>query len=99
MAQSIGSPALGSSHSDIHAYAGLWRFRLAFGWTILLAAVAGLFAVSWDIQWHTAVGRDRTLTAPHLFILGSITVAGLAALAAILIETVWARRSTSVARE
>jgi hypothetical protein len=57
-----------------------------------------LFATSWDIQWHTAVGRDRTLTAPHLFILGSITIMGIAALAAVLIETTWTRRNPSLAQ-
>jgi hypothetical protein len=66
---------------------------------MLLTSLVGLFAVSWDIQWHIAVGRDRTLTAPHLFILGSITVTGLAALAAVLLETLWARRNASVAQE
>ena len=80
------------------ASAGLWKFRLAFGWTILFAALVGLFAFSWDIQWHTAVGRDRTLTAPHLFILGSATLMGLASLAMVLIETRWAQRSTPVAQ-
>jgi hypothetical protein len=92
MAQSIESLQLSNSHVSEHASPGLWKVRLALGWTILFAALVGLFAVSWDIQWHTAVGRDRTLTAPHLFILGSITAMGLAALAAVLIETVWARR-------
>lgn len=99
MAQSIDSYALDTSHVSARASAGLWKLRLALGWTILFAALVGLFALSWDIQWHTAVGRDRTLTAPHLFILGSATLMGLAALTAVLIETAWARRSAPVAQK
>lgn len=76
----------------------LWRWRLALGWTTLFAALVGLFALSWDIQWHTAVGRDRTLTAPHLFILGSAALMGLIALIGVLLETAWARRNTTVAQ-
>ncbi len=79
--------------TDDHLTARRWILRLALGGIMLAAAVGGMFAVSWDIQWHTAVGRDRTLTAPHLFILGSITVLGLTALLDVLIETVWDRRS------
>jgi hypothetical protein len=61
MAQSIESQQLSSSRASEPALPGLWKVRLALGWTILFAALVGLFAVSWDIQWHTAVGRDRTL--------------------------------------
>lgn len=98
MARSIDGSALDTLRVNERAPAGLWKFRLACGWTILFAALVGLFALSWDIQWHTAVGRDRTLTAPHLFILGSATLMGLAALAVVLIETRWARLSTQVAK-
>jgi hypothetical protein len=98
MAQSIEHQTLEGSHVLARSHPELWKFRLALGWAILFAAMVGLFALSWDIQWHTAVGRDRTLTAPHLFILGSIAVMGLAALFAVLSETIWARRSPEVAR-
>ncbi|QBD82719.1 hypothetical protein EPA93_44835 [Ktedonosporobacter rubrisoli] len=99
MVQSIGSCTLSAPRVGMDAHTELLRLRLVPGWIILLAALFSLFAVSWDIQWHITVGRDRTLTMPHLFILGSITVMGLAALAAVLIETIWARQSVSVARE
>ncbi|GHO64079.1 hypothetical protein KSC_029710 [Ktedonobacter sp. SOSP1-52] len=99
MEPSIGSYTLSNLHADESLFTGLRRLRLALGWTMLLATMVGLFAVIWDIQWHITVGRDRTLTMPHLFILGSITVTGLTALAAVLIETVWARRSRSVAQQ
>jgi hypothetical protein len=98
MEQSIRVQALSGSPTQERSHLGLWRLRLALGGTILFAALVGLFAVSWDIQWHTAVGRDRTLTAPHLFILGSVTVMGMTALAAVLIETLWARRNPPVAK-
>ena len=95
---SLGGRALATPLVNERAPAGLWKLRLFCGWTILLAALVGLFALSWDIQWHTAVGRDRTLTAPHLFILGSATLMGLTALVAVLLETRWARQSRAVAQ-
>ena len=98
MAQSIDSRALNTSQESERAAASLWKLRLLAGWTVLFASLVGLFAVIWDIQWHAAVGRDRTLTAPHLFILGSATLLGITALAAVLIETGWARRSALVAK-
>jgi hypothetical protein len=90
--------ALDVPRSGEHTPARLWKVRLAFGGIILFAVLVGLFAFSWDIQWHGAVGRDRTLTGAHLFILGSAALMGLAALASILIETVWARHNRSVAK-
>ncbi len=98
MAQSIDSHALGVSRASERAYPELWKLRLVAGGIILFAAVVELFSVSWDIQWHTAVGRDRTLTMPHLFILGGIVVMGLTALAAVLTETVWTRRRPALAQ-
>ena len=98
MAQSINAQALDNVEMQQRSDAGLWKLRLALGWIILLGYVVGFFAFSWDIQWHSAVGRDRTLTAPHLFILGGVTFTGLVALVAVLIETMWARRNTSVAK-
>ena len=92
MAQSIDGLVLGDLSTPERTSHELWRLRLILGWIVLFGALVGLFALSWDIQWHTAIGRDRTLTAPHLFILGSIAVMGLAALLAVLIETFWTRR-------
>ncbi len=98
MAHSIDGYALGTLCVSERTPTGLWKLRLAFGWMLLFATLVGLFAFSWDIQWHGAVGRDRTLTAPHLFILGSAALMGLAALTVVLIETAWARHSTPVAK-
>src|SRR5690348_9085638 len=98
MAPSIDGYALDTLRVSERAAASLWKLRLACGWTILFAALVDLFALSWDIQWHTTVGRDRTLTAPRLFILGGATLMGLVALVAVLIETAWARRNVSIAQ-
>jgi hypothetical protein len=70
----------------------LWTRRITAGWVILLDAIDELLALSWDIQWHIMVRRDRKLTSSHPFILGGLVVIGRAALSAMLVETVWARR-------
>lgn len=98
MAQSVNAQALDSVQMRQRSDSSLWKLRLALGLGTLFGVLVDLFALSWDIQWHTAVGRDRTLTAPHLFILGGIAFTGLVALAAVLIETRWARRDASVAK-
>lgn len=71
----------------------VWRLRLALGALMTLGAVAFLWGVAWDVEWHGEVGRDQTFTPPHLVILGGITLCGLAALADVLIETPWTRRA------
>ena len=68
----------------------LW-LRLACGLTTLLGAIISYFALSWDIQWHTFVGRDRTLTPPHILLLSGIVVCGIGALVAVLVETQWVK--------
>lgn len=98
MAQLIGVQTPVEAQVREPALPSVWKLRLASGWIALVAAVIGLFAISWDIQWHSVVGRDRTLTAPHLFMLGSITVMGMVALIAVLIETTWSRRNRLVAQ-
>src|SRR5205807_137269 len=59
----------------------LWRLRLGLGGVVLLGAIIAFLATSWDIQWHTLIGRDRTLIPPHQMILTGVALAGLAALA------------------
>src|SRR5437660_1487348 len=82
----------------------LW-LRLACGLTTLLGAVISYFALSWDVQWHTFVGRDRTLTPPHVLLLSGIVVCSIGALVAVMLETRWVKhnpallqRSTAFAR-
>ncbi|HEU5199449.1 MAG TPA: hypothetical protein VFU32_07420 [Ktedonobacterales bacterium] len=76
----------------------VWTARLVLGWSILLGAICFFLGVSWDIQWHTLVGRDRTLIPPHDVMLTGVGLSGLAALAAIGFETIWARRHPLVVR-
>src|SRR5256714_15040587 len=75
----------------------LWRLRLGLGAVVLLGSVICFLGTSWDIQWHSLIGRDRTLIPPHLMMLGGVTLGGIAALTDVLVETIWARRSPRVA--
>jgi len=72
--------------------------RLGLGWVQLIAGLAFVFGTAWDIQWHTAVGRDRLWTSPHLMMLAGIAVAGLVSLAAVLKGTVDVRRGADARR-
>ena len=72
--------------------------RLAFGLTILLGSILFLLGTSWDIQWHSYIGRDRTLIPPHIMMLTGVTLSGLAALVAVCIETLWGRRNAAIAQ-
>jgi hypothetical protein len=67
--------------------------RLTLGFVILLGSMVTTLGVSWDIQWHSFVGRDRTLIPPHEMMLGGILLSGVVALATVLMETMWARRN------
>jgi hypothetical protein len=71
----------------------VYILRLALGFVILLGSMLTTLGVSWDIQWHSFVGRDRTLIPPHELMLGGILLSGVVALAAVLVETMWARRN------
>ncbi|HEY1013895.1 MAG TPA: hypothetical protein VGE07_14385 [Herpetosiphonaceae bacterium] len=62
-------------------------WRLAAAAAVLLALASFVLGTAWDIQWHTAVGRDRALTWPHVLMLGGIIVSGLASLALVLFDT------------
>jgi hypothetical protein len=75
----------------------LWRLRLALGAVVLLGSVTCFLGTSWDIQWHSLIGRDRILIPPHLMMLGGVGLGGLAALTDVLVETLWARRNQLVA--
>src|SRR5215469_216981 len=67
--------------------------RLVLGLTALLGAIIFLEGTSWDIQWHTYIGRDRTLIPPHLMMLSGVALSGLSGLLSVLIESWWARRN------
>jgi hypothetical protein len=72
--------------------------RLVLGLTALLGAIIFLEGTSWDIQWHSFIGRDRTLIPPHLMMLSGVTLSGISGLLTVLIESWWARRNTIIAR-
>jgi hypothetical protein len=75
----------------------LWRLRLGLGAVVLLGSVICFLGTSWDIQWHSLIGRDRILIPPHIMMLSGVGIAGIAALTDILVETLWARRNPIVA--
>lgn len=76
----------------------LWRLRLGLGAVVLLGSVICFLGTSWDIQWHSLIGRDRILIPPHLMMLGGVALGGIGALGDVLIETIRARRNPAVAR-
>ena len=99
MAKAIGSERLAIDlQPPAHPLKSVLTLRLVLGWTVLFGAIVFLLATCWDIQWHITVGRDRTLTPPHLMILAGDTISGIAALAAVLFETLWVRRSPLLAQ-
>jgi hypothetical protein len=75
----------------------LWRLRLCLGAVVLLGSLTCFLGTSWDIQWHSLIGRDRILIPPHLMMLGGVALGGIAALTDVLVETLWARRNLVVA--
>jgi hypothetical protein len=94
----VTGPAPRRSHALAQPEAALARLRLALGGVTLLGALIFVFGTSWDIQWHSFIGRDRALVPPHLLMLGGILLSGVAALAEIVVETLWARTTPEVAR-
>src|SRR5213080_1417511 len=98
MAEAIGGlESLSDSPSLARSLRAVGMLRLALGGTVLLGAILFLLGTSWDIQWHSFIGRDRTLIPPHLVMLGGVTLSGIGALASVLIETLWARRNPLIA--
>jgi hypothetical protein len=72
--------------------------RLVLGLTALLGAIIFLEGTSWDIQWHTFIGRDRTLIPPHIMMLSGVALSGISGLLSVLIESWWARHNSSMAQ-
>lgn len=72
--------------------------RLVLGMTALLGAITFLEGTSWDIQWHSYIGRDRTLIPPHLMMLSGVALSGISGLLTVLIESWWARRNKTIAQ-
>src|SRR5579884_3543626 len=84
LASVLPVPAVGQSTTSVRDLA---RLRLSIGLGMLLISLVGLLGGDWDIQWHAVIRRDRTFTPPHDMILIGIGLAGVTALANILIET------------
>ena len=76
----------------------VWTLRLILGLTALLGAIIFLEGTSWDIQWHSYIGRDRTLIPPHIMMLSGVALSGISGLLTVLIESWYARRNSIVAQ-
>ncbi len=98
MAKILGSNAVNAQDMRIYSLRMVRTLRLISGYIILFGAALFFLGTSWDIQWHTFIGRDRTLIPPHIIMLLGITLCGVVALATVLIETFWAHRNEQVAR-
>jgi FtsH-binding integral membrane protein len=70
--------------------------RLAGAAVLSFAATLFVVGTGWDIQWHSAVGRDKVLTPPHTFMLAGIILLGLVSLGLILLDTWRAHRGAGV---
>ncbi|WP_454850063.1 hypothetical protein [Promicromonospora soli] len=46
-------------------------------WPMVVGGLLAVFATYWDEAWHTDVGRDSALAAPHLLLYGSVAAIGL----------------------
>ena len=97
MAKTLDSGVLTTPVAQSYSLRAVRTLRLALGYVILLGATIFFLGTSWDIQWHSFIGRDRTLIPPHIMMLSGILIAGVAALSSVLIETLWARRNARVA--
>ncbi len=90
--------ALGQPLSLTRSLQSVQTLRLALGLTAAFGALIFFLGTSWDIQWHEYIGRDRTLIPPHQMMLVGVTLSGIAGLTAVIIESIWARKSSIVAR-
>lgn len=93
-----GISALNSSTAPERSLSAVALLRLALGLAALLGAIIFLEGTSWDIQWHSYIGRDRTLIPPHELMLTGVALSGIAGLLIILIESWWTRRDRLVAQ-
>jgi len=99
MAKSLDQTgALAQPASLIHSLQSVQTLRLALGLTATLGSLIFFFGTTWDIQWHEYIGRDRTLIPPHQMMLVGVALSGIAGLVAIIVESIWARKSTVIAQ-
>jgi hypothetical protein len=93
-----GTAVFNSSPTLAHSLRTMSTLRLVLGLTALLGAIIFLEGTSWDIQWHSYIGRDRTLIPPHLMMLSGVALSGISGLLTVLIESWWARRNQIIAQ-
>ncbi len=88
-----GTAVFNDSTTLVRSLRAVSTLRLVLGLTALLGAIIFLEGTSWDIQWHSFIGRDRTLIPPHLMMLSGVALSGVSGLLSVLIESWWARRN------
>ncbi len=88
-----GTAVFNDSTTLVRSLRAVSTLRLVLGLTALLGAIIFLEGTSWDIQWHSYIGRDRTLIPPHLMMLSGVALSGVSGLLSVLIESWWARRN------
>src|SRR5215469_8051304 len=93
-----GTAVLRDSTAKARSLLDVSTLRLILGLTALLGAIIFLEGTSWDIQWHSYIGRDRTLIPPHIMMLSGVAISGISGLLCVLIESVWARRNPIIAQ-
>src|SRR6266566_1584574 len=94
MAKTIeGTAVFDGSTTLAHSLRAVSTLRLVLGLTALLGAIVFLEGTSWYIQWHSLIGRDRTLIPPHIMMLSGVALSGISGLLTVLIESWWARRN------
>src|SRR3984893_4801478 len=99
MAKTLSETALfESSTVPARSLQSVATLRLVLGLTALLGAIIFLEGTSWDIQWHSYIGRDRTLMPPHIMMLSGVALSGISGLLTVLIESLWARRNKIIAQ-
>src|SRR5215471_21655553 len=99
MAKTLDEAAVfNSSITPVRSLRAVSTLRLVLGLTALLGAIIFLEGTSWDIQWHSFIGRDRTLIPPHIMMMSGVALSGISGLLAVLIESWWAQRNAIIAQ-
>src|SRR5579859_6401951 len=99
MAKTIdGTAVFNSSTTLAHSLRAVATLRLVLGLTALLGAIVFLEGTSWDIQWHSYIGRDRTLIPPHIMMLSGVALSGFSGLLIVVIESLWSKRNEHLAQ-
>jgi hypothetical protein len=93
-----GTAVINESTTLARSLRAVSTLRLVLGLTALLGAIIFLEGTSWDIQWHSYIGRDRTLIPPHIMMLSGVALSGISGMLAVLIESWWARHNKIIAQ-